>query len=114
MDINRAYKDIKVQPIDLIQSNNLPFELGNVLKYVLRNKDSKEEDILKAIHYCELFLNRAGRKVTYEEFIRENQLSGHQMNVVTALKAYSRTRDVGVVELLHTVLGLMLKDLPEE
>jgi hypothetical protein len=38
-------------PIRIIQHYNLPFELGNVIKYVLRNKGNKIEDLKKAIDY---------------------------------------------------------------
>jgi len=38
-------------PIRIIQHYNLSFELGNVIKYVLRNKGSKVEDLKKAIDY---------------------------------------------------------------
>jgi len=38
-------------PIRIIQHYNLSFELGNVIKYVLRDKGSKVEDLKKAIDY---------------------------------------------------------------
>jgi hypothetical protein len=47
------YKKGKIQPIDYINSNQLNFNLGNVIKYVTRcnHKGTKKEDLLKAIDY---------------------------------------------------------------
>jgi len=114
MDINRAYKDIELQPIDLIQSYNLPFELENVLKYVMRDKGSDEMDLRKSIDYCELFLNRGGKKTTFDEFIEKNKITGQKLNVILAIKAYEKSKNAGIIELLHTILGIMLNELPEE
>ena len=49
------YKSFKIQPIEFITKNNLSFIQGNIIKYVCRyNKKNGNEDIDKAIHYCEL------------------------------------------------------------
>ena len=49
------YKSLKIQPIEFITKNNLSFIQGNIIKYVCRfNKKNGNEDIDKAIHYCEL------------------------------------------------------------
>ena len=49
------YKDFKIQPIEFITKNKLSFIQGNIIKYVCRfNKKNGNEDIDKAIHYCEL------------------------------------------------------------
>lgn len=51
------YKDLKIQPIEFIHANNLDFLTGNVVKYVVRAKNKNgEQDIKKAIHYCQLIL----------------------------------------------------------
>ena len=47
------YKKNKIQPWDIIDEYNLNFYEGNVLKYLLRSKGSREEDLQKAIHYLE-------------------------------------------------------------
>ena len=52
------YKKHKIQPLDIIDECGLDFYLGNVLKYILRDKGSKREDIDKAIHYLELYKER--------------------------------------------------------
>jgi len=50
------YKDLPIQPIEFIVANNLNFCLGNVVKYICRNKENKIEDLKKAIHYLQLEL----------------------------------------------------------
>jgi len=50
------YQSQAIQPIQYITANNLSFCLGNVVKYVTRNKTDKVEDLLKAKHYIDLEL----------------------------------------------------------
>ena len=49
------YKRGKAQVWDFIRDNDLNFHLGNAVKYITRagHKDSKKEDLIKAIHYLE-------------------------------------------------------------
>lgn len=51
------YKDMKIQPVEFITANKIPYLPANVIKYVSRytNKNGAE-DIKKAIHYCQLIL----------------------------------------------------------
>jgi hypothetical protein len=49
------YKQFKMQPIELIVACKWDFIQGNIAKYLLRAKyKNGQEDIDKAIHYCEL------------------------------------------------------------
>ena len=49
------YKDFKIQPIEFITANNLSFIQASIIKYICRfDKKNGNEDIDKAIHYCEL------------------------------------------------------------
>lgn len=53
------YKEMKIQPSVFINENNLQFAEGNAIKYICRHKfKGKKEDILKAIHYLEMILER--------------------------------------------------------
>ena len=53
------YKNFNIQPADFINKNNLLFCEGNVIKYVCRHQHkNKKEDILKAMHYLEMILQR--------------------------------------------------------
>ena len=51
------YKDMRIQPTEYINKNNLGYMEGNVIKYVSRHKSKGgAQDIKKAIHYLELIL----------------------------------------------------------
>lgn len=52
------YNKYKVQPIEFIMENNIPFAEANVIKYTMRHKDKNgRQDIEKAIHYLQLILD---------------------------------------------------------
>jgi len=52
------YKLYKIQPIEFIQSNSIPFIEGNVIKYVMRHKYKNGiEDLKKAKHYLDLLIH---------------------------------------------------------
>ena len=51
------YKLTAIQPVEYIYANNLSFCEGNVVKYITRHRNkNKEEDVRKALHYCQLIL----------------------------------------------------------
>jgi hypothetical protein len=51
------YKGCKIQPVEYIHVNNIPYLEGNIIKYVTRHRNKNgKQDILKAIHYLELIL----------------------------------------------------------
>ena len=51
------YKNMKIQPIDYIQANDLGFCAGNVVKYVSRYQSKNGvEDLRKARHYIDLLI----------------------------------------------------------
>jgi len=53
------YKGFKIEPGFFINSNDLQFAEGNVIKYTCRHKlKGGAEDIKKAIHYLEMILER--------------------------------------------------------
>lgn len=55
------YLGKNIQPLDVIDEYQLDFYLGNVLKYILRKKGDKYDriqDLKKAKHYIELYLER--------------------------------------------------------
>ncbi len=52
------YTDMKLQPWDIIAMNNLDYWEGNVIKYLLRRKADRVEDLKKALHYLEYLLTR--------------------------------------------------------
>jgi len=53
------YKEMKIQPWDIIDAHKLDFYEGNALKYLLRYKEKNGvEDLKKAIHYIERLIER--------------------------------------------------------
>lgn len=54
----RHYKDLKIQPIEFIHANNIPFCEANAIKYLCRwrNKNGVQ-DLLKARHYIDLLIS---------------------------------------------------------
>ena len=47
------YKRLPIQPWEIIDACGLGFYEGNALKYLLRKKDNRIQDLEKAIHYLE-------------------------------------------------------------
>jgi len=54
------YTKHKIQPWNIINEYGLDFYRGNAIKYILRNKMDTREDIKKAIHYLEYWLEQEG------------------------------------------------------
>ena len=54
------YLEGGIQPIDFINSNNLNYNLGCVIKYITRcnHKGTKQEDLQKAIDYINFELEK--------------------------------------------------------
>jgi|TARA_R100001530_G_scaffold136100_2_gene115269 hypothetical protein len=56
----KHYKVWKVQPVDFIRNNKLPFIFGVMIKYIMRiasnatSTTKKLEDLDKIIHYAEI------------------------------------------------------------
>ena len=51
------YKELKIQPVEYIHANNIPFLEGNVIKYITRWKSKNGvKDLEKAKHYIELLI----------------------------------------------------------
>ena len=52
------YLKYKIQPIEFILKNDIPFIEGNIIKYVLRHKQKNGiEDLKKAKHYIDLLID---------------------------------------------------------
>ena len=47
------YNKETIQPWHIIDAHKLDFYEGNAIKYILRRKGNRVEDLLKAIHYLE-------------------------------------------------------------
>ena len=53
------YNKYSIEPVDFIYYNDIGYLEGNVIKYVVRHADKNgKEDLLKAIHYLEMLIDR--------------------------------------------------------
>jgi hypothetical protein len=51
------YKGMKIQPVEFIYANDIPYLEGNVIKYVCRHRNKNGvDDLLKAQHYIDLLI----------------------------------------------------------
>ena len=49
--------DLKVQPVDFIVANDIPFREANIIKYVCRHREKGGiDDLLKAQHYLDMLI----------------------------------------------------------
>lgn len=62
------YKKLEIQPLDFIVRNHLEFTVGNVVKYLVRDKGNRLEDLEKAYHYIELGRNFLRSKAAKDAF----------------------------------------------
>ena len=61
------YTNMKIQPVEFITANDIPFLEGNVIKYVCRHMSKNGlSDINKAIHYLELI-----KELRYNEELKK-------------------------------------------
>lgn len=57
------YKDMKIQPVEYIHANSIPFIEGCVIKYVSRwRAKGGVEDVKKARHFLDLLIELEGKK----------------------------------------------------
>ena len=55
----KHYQSMKIQPSQFINENDIHYAEGNAINYKCRHRlKGKKEDILKAIHYLEMVLER--------------------------------------------------------
>lgn len=53
------YKKLKIQPVEYIMANNIPYMEGNVIKYVTRwRSKAGVQDLEKAAHYLQLLIEQ--------------------------------------------------------
>lgn len=51
------YRKLKIQPIEFIHANNIPFIEGNIIKYITRWRDKNGvRDLEKVKHYVDLLI----------------------------------------------------------
>ena len=53
------YQNMKIQPSEFINKNNLPFAEGNAIKYLCRHKQKgQKQDLEKAKHFIDMIIER--------------------------------------------------------
>ena len=62
------YKKKKIQPWDIIDEYDLDYYHGNVIKYVLRDKDGHVEDLKKAKHYIDKIIANTEQQHDFSSF----------------------------------------------
>ena len=74
----KHYKKMKIQPSEFVHENKMLFAEGNIIKYVCRHpyKDGKQ-DLLKAIHYCEMIIERDYKEDEKKETTQEELIEGY-------------------------------------
>jgi hypothetical protein len=56
------YKNFKIQPVEFIYANDIPFIEGNIIKYICRYKAKNGiEDLEKVQHYINLLIDLNGK-----------------------------------------------------
>ncbi len=51
------YKKYKIQPVEYVHANNIPFIEGNIIKYVTRWRDKNGvKDLEKARHFIDMLI----------------------------------------------------------
>ena len=65
------YKDLAIQPIEIIDANNLSFMEGSVLKYLLRWKAKNGiEDLKKAQQYLGFMISKEELKIKEPSWLK--------------------------------------------
>ena len=65
------YQKYKIQPSKFVIDNELSYPDGCPIKYIIRHRDKgKKQDILKAIHFLEMILERDYKEI---EKIKEDK-----------------------------------------
>jgi len=68
------YQKFKIQPSKFVVENELLFPEGCAIKYICRHRlKGKKEDILKAIHFLEMIIERDYPKDFLEEAEKEKK-----------------------------------------
>ena len=53
------YKGLRIQPVEYIMANNIPYMEGNIIKYVTRwRSKAGVQDLEKAVHYLQMLIEQ--------------------------------------------------------
>jgi hypothetical protein len=69
--IGGSHYSMPIQPAEFINKNNIPFAEGNAIKYLCRHKKrGYKQDLLKAIHYIEMAIERDYTDVALDKKVK--------------------------------------------
>lgn len=106
------YKNLKIQPIELITKLRCSFIQGNIIKYISRYKSKNGlEDLDKCIHYARLAIEYGDVRrckdsevsVAINSYIAKNNMTIMQRRIITAA-VYNRYADV--IEICEDLISL--------
>lgn len=53
--VDGSHYQLRIQPIDFIVKNEIPFREANIIKYIVRHRSKNgKKDIEKAMHYLQM------------------------------------------------------------
>jgi|TARA_R110000744_G_scaffold118083_1_gene220607 hypothetical protein len=67
------YKNYKIEPVDFIMKNHIPYAEGNVIKYICRWQKKHDtpgnqlEDLLKAKRYVDFLIRQVKQQIRKEK-----------------------------------------------
>lgn len=97
------YKDMKIQPVEFIHANNIPFIEGCIIKYASRWRDKNGiSDLRKIIHFAELLIELEEKKTINASDYVDIKFD------IAPVSATGHTH----AELDHLAMGGNLSDLP--
>lgn len=86
------YKDMKIQPVEFITANKIPFIEGSVIKYVSRWRNKNGiQDLKKAIHFLELLIELENKECNLKN-----------INTAQSKQQYTQEQDQVATKNLHT------------
>lgn len=50
------YKNFVIEPLEFLSKNKIPFAEGSIIKYILRKKENRLQDLEKAKHILEYLI----------------------------------------------------------
>jgi hypothetical protein len=113
------YKEVKIQPVQFAEHNDLSFCEGNIIKYIVRSrKKNGLQDMQKAGHYLQLLAQLTATKQTVctiekqniptEEFLAQfPELTTEEKDVVRFIAEWRLEQH----DFIHEHLLLQLEDL---
>ena len=107
------YQSMMIQPSEFINKNNLPFAEGNAIKYLCRHKQKgQKQDLEKAIHYCEMAIDRDYPKDFLEEAEKEKKEleESYQESVRQTKERKVKERPTGPIDSFSNDLQTSIKE----